>query len=61
MNYSSRIKRFTKAVNEIYKKSIEINADIYHLHDPELLRIARKLKDEKIIYDAHEDLPDKFI
>ena len=44
VNYSSRIKRFTKAVNEIYKKSIEINADIYHLHDPELLRIARKLK-----------------
>lgn len=59
VNYSSRIKRFTKAVNEIYKKSIEINADIYHLHDPELLRIAIKLKKKgkKIIYDAHEDLP----
>ena len=44
---------------KFYKKSIEINADIYHLHDPELLRIVRKTKKvgKKIIYDAHEDLP----
>ncbi len=36
-----------------------MNADIYHLHDPELLRIAVKLKKKgkKVIYDAHEDLP----
>ena len=41
---SSRISRFTKSVNLAYKKAIEVNADIYHLHDPELLRIAVKLK-----------------
>ena len=48
-----------KSANEALKKAIEINADIYHLHDPELFRIALKLKkrNKKVIYDAHEDLP----
>lgn len=58
-NYNSRKQRFTKAVNLVYKKALEVDADIYHLHDPELLRIALKLKKrgKKVIYDAHEDLP----
>ena len=36
-----------------------MKADIYHIHDPELLLIALKLKkrNKKVIYDAHEDLP----
>ena len=56
---NSRIQRFTKAVNAVFIKAKEINAEIYHLHDPELLRIANKLKKlgAKVIYDAHEDLP----
>jgi len=55
----SRIKRMWTTVNEVYKKALELDADIYHLHDPELLRIALKLKKrgKKVIYDAHEDLP----
>ncbi|MDG1148051.1 MAG: glycosyltransferase family 4 protein [Crocinitomicaceae bacterium] len=56
---NSRLKRMWKTVNNVYKKALEIDADIYHLHDPELLRIALKLKrnGKKVIYDAHEDLP----
>jgi len=56
---TSRIKRFTKSVDLVYKKALEVDADLYHLHDPELLRIALKLKrkGKKVIYDAHEDLP----
>ena len=55
----SRIKRMWKTVNKVYKKAVELDGDIYHLHDPELLRIALKLKrkGKKVIYDAHEDLP----
>ncbi len=55
----SRIKRMWSTVNKVYKKAVELDADVYHLHDPELLRIALKLKrkGKKIIYDAHEDLP----
>jgi len=56
---SSRFKRMFFLVKEIFKKAIEIDADVYHLHDPELLRIAIKLKKKgkKVIYDAHEDVP----
>jgi len=57
--YSGRLSRFTKAVNELYKKAIELNADVYHFHDPEILRVAKKLQKagKKVIYDVHEDLP----
>ena len=58
-SFNSRFKRFTKVVNLVLKKAIEIDADIYHLHDPELLRIVKTLRkrNKKIIYDVHEDLP----
>ena len=54
-----RVKRFLNTVNLVYKKAIEIDADIYHFHDPELLRIGLKLakKGKIVIYDAHEDVP----
>lgn len=56
---NSRIKRMWTTVNNVYNLAVELDADIYHLHDPELLRIAKKLKrkGKKVIYDAHEDLP----
>lgn len=58
-NSKSRIFRFLFITNKIFKKAIEINADVYHFHDPELLRIAMKLKKngKKVIYDVHEDVP----
>ncbi len=54
-----RRERFFKKTKQALNKAISINADIYHLHDPELLRIALKLKKRgaKVIYDSHEDLP----
>jgi glycosyltransferase involved in cell wall biosynthesis len=46
-------------VSHVLQKAIEIDADIYHIHDPELLRVVSKLKklNKKVIYDVHEDLP----
>ncbi len=56
---NQRFKRMWTTVNDVYKKALALDADIYHLHDPELLRIALKLKrkGKTVIYDAHEDLP----
>lgn len=56
---SNRIQRMWKTTQIAFKKAVEIDADLYHFHDPELLPIGKKLKDlgKKVIYDAHEDLP----
>ena len=54
---SSRMKRMTKTVKKIYKAAVEIDADVYHFHDPELLPYGLKLKrrGKKVIFDSHED------
>ncbi len=54
-----RLHRMRHTVNEAYQRALEVDADAYHIHDPELLRIVGKLKrkGKKVIYDVHEDLP----
>lgn len=55
----SRINRMFNITNAAYKKALDIDASIYHLHDPELLPVALKLKNQGkiVIFDAHEDFP----
>jgi glycosyltransferase involved in cell wall biosynthesis len=55
----SRPKRMWHSVNEAYKQMKKVNADVYHIHDPELLRLVPKIKrlGKSVIYDVHEDLP----
>lgn len=54
---TNRWKRMTEGVQKVYEAALKIDADIYHLHDPELLRIALKLKKlgKKVIFDSHEN------
>lgn len=54
-----RLSRVIHVPQKIYDKALSINADIYHLHDPELIPIGLKLKKKgyKVIFDAHEDFP----
>jgi len=61
--WKSRIMILLFAWKQFYHKSININADIYLIHSPELLLLGLllKLKGKKVIYDAHEDLPNHII
>jgi len=52
-----RLSRMTKTVKKVFEKAKELDSDIYHLHDPELMPIGLKLKKmgKKVIFDIHEN------
>lgn len=60
---NSRIKRMSKYAKEVIRAAIEIDAEIYHLHDPELIRFAKllKKKGKKVVFDSHEEYYDQIL
>ena len=49
--------RMTTFAKKAYQAALAEDADLYHLHDPELLRFARKLKKrgKAVVFDSHEN------
>lgn len=54
---SSRLRRMTASTRAVHDRGLALDADLYHLHDPELLPVALRLKKagKKVIFDSHED------
>ncbi len=55
----SRWERFRRTRKQVMQEALNLKADIYHFHDPELLPIGLKIQKilkVPVIYDVHEDV-----
>ncbi|HEV7553209.1 MAG TPA: glycosyltransferase family 4 protein, partial [Candidatus Angelobacter sp.] len=55
----NRWQRITTKMWRMGREAFRLNAEIYHIHDPELLPLALVLRaaGKQVVYDIHEDLP----
>ncbi len=56
-NYHNRLYRMVVFARKAYNQAKKVDADLYQLHDPELLPYVKKLKElgKAVVFDSHEN------
>lgn len=54
----TRLRRMAGTTRRIYQAAKELDVEVFHFHDPELIPVGLSLKrlGRKVIFDAHEDV-----
>lgn len=57
----NRLTRMWSTSRAMFRKALEVDAALYHFHDPELIPVGRRLqrRGKKVIYDVHEHVPNQ--